>query len=656
MASVAVQPPNGSSSPAENKPVGIIYPPPNIRETVDKAAEFLANKGPELEDRIRENEKHNPKFCFLNPTDPYHAYYQYRLNEVREGKASSKKAAKKESTEEPMEEETAPKEPEPFEFLADMPAVSAQDLDIMKLTAQFAARNGRQFINQLAQRESRNYQFDFLRPSHSYFPYFTELVKQYGKVLVPADDMKQRLQKTVDNRYWLLDRVNERAKWVSWQKAEEKKRRDEEEKERVAYASIDWHDFVVVETVEFTAADEQQDLPPPMSLSELENMTLAQKRANVIADEPEEKPGDAEMDIDDVDMEEESDQEEEEPKAQPAPQQPPQPPANFKVRTDYKPKVLGAVQNKNEPTQICPRCGEAIPVSEMDEHMRIELLDPKWKEQKLAAEAKHKDSNLLQEGTDVAKILKNFSGYRSDIFGQEETEIGKKIHEAEEEAKKRERVTWDGHTASINLATQRAQQQQQNMSIEEQIAQIQREKGFVPDALGPRLPTDTSSPFPYQPSPPQPPPAAAAAAAYSSPAQNMYTPPQPVPVPMPPIHYEARRPDDMSDPDAKRPRVEEAEESQEWVATVTLTIQTPSLPDKPEWQLNGQTITLSGLPLSTLISTVKDRITSQLGMPAGKQKLTTVTNMVLNNSKSLEFYNITDGTHLVLGLKDKGKK
>lgn len=46
----------------------------------------------------------------------------------------------------------------------------------------------------------------------------------------------------------------------------------------VAYASIDWHDFVVVETVEFTAEDEKMNLPPPMSLSELENMSLAQRR------------------------------------------------------------------------------------------------------------------------------------------------------------------------------------------------------------------------------------------------------------------------------------------------------------------------------------------------------------------------------------------
>jgi Surp module len=34
---------------------------------------------------------------------------------------------------------------------------------VVKLTAQFVARNGRQFLTQLMNREQRNFQFDFLR-------------------------------------------------------------------------------------------------------------------------------------------------------------------------------------------------------------------------------------------------------------------------------------------------------------------------------------------------------------------------------------------------------------------------------------------------------------------------------------------------------------
>ena len=92
--------------------------------------------------------------------------------------------------------------------------------------------------------------------------------------------------------------------------------------------------------------------------------------------------------------------------------------------------------------------------------------------------------------------------------------------------------------------------------------------------------------------------------------------------------------------------------------SITLNVVTPNMPEKPEWNLKGDTISIADLLPSTLISTVKDRISSQLGMPAGKQKLTTTTgnNVVLNNSKSLQFYGIMNGNTISLGLKERGKK
>ena len=69
-----------------------------------------------------------------------------------------------------FQEPPPPKEPPAdFEFIADPPSISAFDLDVVKLTAQFVARNGRQFLTNLMNREQRNYQFDFLRPQHSLF-------------------------------------------------------------------------------------------------------------------------------------------------------------------------------------------------------------------------------------------------------------------------------------------------------------------------------------------------------------------------------------------------------------------------------------------------------------------------------------------------------
>lgn len=59
-------------------------------DIVDKTASFVARNGPEFEARIRQNEIGNPKFNFLNFGDPYHAYYQYKVKDFREGRGESR--------------------------------------------------------------------------------------------------------------------------------------------------------------------------------------------------------------------------------------------------------------------------------------------------------------------------------------------------------------------------------------------------------------------------------------------------------------------------------------------------------------------------------------------------------------------------------------
>ena len=108
---------------------------------------------------------------------------------VKQRQSQLLKQAQKEAAEPPP-----PKVPPPdFEFVCDPPSISAFDLDVVKLTAQFVARNGRQFLTSLMQKEQRNFQFDFLRPQHALFQYFTRLLEQYTKVLIPPKDLMQRL-------------------------------------------------------------------------------------------------------------------------------------------------------------------------------------------------------------------------------------------------------------------------------------------------------------------------------------------------------------------------------------------------------------------------------------------------------------------------------
>ncbi|XP_033111721.1 splicing factor 3A subunit 1-like, partial [Anneissia japonica] len=70
-----------------------------------------------------------------------------------------------------------------------------------------------------------------------------------------------------------------------------------------AYAQIDWHDFVVVETVDFQP-DEPGHFPPPVKPSEV--------GARVIAEERYEQFGETLHEEDDVVMDVESEEEEEE--------------------------------------------------------------------------------------------------------------------------------------------------------------------------------------------------------------------------------------------------------------------------------------------------------------------------------------------------------
>ena len=68
------------------------------------------------------------------------------------------------------------------EFSSEPASLSELDVDVIKLTAQFVALNGSGFLTQVHANEGRTALFDFLRPQHGMFEYFTALVEQYSKV------------------------------------------------------------------------------------------------------------------------------------------------------------------------------------------------------------------------------------------------------------------------------------------------------------------------------------------------------------------------------------------------------------------------------------------------------------------------------------------
>ena len=270
-------------------PPGVVLPPKDIRAIVEKTAGYVARNGAVFEERIREKEKHNPKFSFLSRQDAYSPFYLWRLEEVRAGRGTAVSAGRTGETAPAPEPEkpAGPAAPPDFHFSARMPNISAQDLDVVRLTALFVAKNGRSFMTTLSQKETRNYQFDFLRPQHSLYQFFSRLVDQYT-ILLQASSASgekaqrartQELEASAADRFHVLGRAKKRAEWVKYQEEQKAMKEEEAEKEKMEYAQIDWHDFVVVETVLFEEADDQADLPPPPSLNDLQSASLEQKAA-----------------------------------------------------------------------------------------------------------------------------------------------------------------------------------------------------------------------------------------------------------------------------------------------------------------------------------------------------------------------------------------
>ena len=55
-------------------------------EIANKTAAFVARNnesGTRLEERLRQTQKNDARFCFLNPADPFHAYYAFKVQEAK---------------------------------------------------------------------------------------------------------------------------------------------------------------------------------------------------------------------------------------------------------------------------------------------------------------------------------------------------------------------------------------------------------------------------------------------------------------------------------------------------------------------------------------------------------------------------------------------
>ncbi|KAI9506438.1 Pre-mRNA splicing factor PRP21 like protein-domain-containing protein [Coemansia spiralis] len=182
-------------------------------------------------------------------------------------------------------------------------------------------------------------------------------------------------------------------------------------------------------------------------------------------------------------MDVEMDEDVEEIEAEPRPTVPALALGPMKIRKNYVPSLRRGPQAAEVMLQ-CQLCEREIPASEFEEHIRVELIDPKWKEQKLVYERKIRDTNLVQEGIDIARYLKQMASHRADIFGSESKGEQEGLDGAEGQ-----KIMWDGYSSTAGQATRRARE---NMTEEERAIAVRRKKGHLDPrdpslSIGPQL-------------------------------------------------------------------------------------------------------------------------------------------------------------------------
>ena len=509
--------PNNDSkniSKEQNNPLGagisMIYPPPETKKVIDKAATLVAQYGIQVETSMKED----PNFSFINKSDPYYPYYQSKIlqskeelrnnlnkkmeeyyskekndsnNENNENKEFLNKKRKednlvelekeaKELLKEAMQDKIdilrsdknlnnldKISQPVPDKFSVPQPNISGTELDIIKISAQFVAKNGQKFLSDLIRREKDNPQFDFMKPQHTLFGYFTFLVGCYAKILNNKNEIMSKIEKYATNSDEILKSANmhylyekKLSKIPRGKRFSQEDLLTNEEKEKMK--QIDWYDFVLVETIDFSSDEEEKSENSNKEIvgkeniynnnlvirenNEIDNSTIyTNEDNNTITNNEDEKTfytnnNNNNMNINNSGQEIVY--------------------INGKkiiknyVREKKKPILDKGVDDVNEVK--CPLCRLSIKPNKIEEHLKIELLDPKWKSIQEVINKNQEQTNLAGTG-DLLIYLDEFSKSRPDLFG--DVDDIKKLEKKRKEEKEKniDHATFNGYAPTMSRTT-----------------------------------------------------------------------------------------------------------------------------------------------------------------------------------------------------------
>mmetsp|Transcript_1026 Transcript_1026/g.1225 ORF Transcript_1026/g.1225 Transcript_1026/m.1225 type:complete len:413 (+) Transcript_1026:82-1320(+) len=355
-------------------PNSVKIPPVEVKETIDKTVGYVLKNGSSFEERLKNNEGSNEKFTFLKKNDVYNNYYQWKLGNIKNSDVHNGdvKVATGETT--------TVKSPPELYFLTTNPPISSLDLDIIKLTALFVAKNGKKYAERLMThqiQQSNKAQFEFLHEKHSLHLIFQKYVKQYELVLNlyknSEDEQVQKIVERLSHPDQIFESAYRRAYYDKQHKVVLLNEKKIEEQKKLAYTSIDWQDFAIVGQIEFDAVDEVRELAIPLRREDLIYRSLESKQK--------------ELDLAKAKIQPKQEPQETTPeKSENEVVQHPKP-KGMKIKAAGESRLKNKSKSNNQNASHmaghikCPITGKFIPELQFDNHLKVLLRDPRYKEQ-----------------------------------------------------------------------------------------------------------------------------------------------------------------------------------------------------------------------------------------------------------------------------------
>jgi splicing factor 3A subunit 1 len=582
--------------------------------------------------------------------------------------------------------------------------VSSKSAELMRLTAQFTAIKGKSFLTQLARREMGNPDFYFLNALSPHFvQVFSPLLAAYKTILNGEQKAanKAKMEKLMQDHSVLLNQAVHRVTWTRAKEEEKRAKERAEREDKQAFLEIDWQDFVVVETITFedptaeapTPAPDQTPAAAPVSGSTTDATGVPETQATAAGEQAgaagvvagttvvQGDDSDDGMDMDDSDMDDDDDGEE------------------VVIRTDHVPRVVEESQAPGG--DLVTLHGRQVPVDQANEQLRIELIDPKWKQQQKVFQERQKTTPFEAE-RDIAKNIERLAAKRPDVFSNRSDNANGSGSGAPTVSASGEGWAQNQHTAAAEAEKRAAELDRQ------QVRQMVSRAKAANEPSTPDMPPPSTTPTPTQskkrpaaalastPAPPAPvrtpaaipaPPRALQPQAPSMPSMPAGPPPPMPPMPSapmpqaPPMPMGAPPPDAvvapppgvgvvgvaptaippppsasvaLAAPDAKRAKIDAGGDV---AAGLRIIVGVPQDTDNNnnEWKLNGQAVQLIVPEMTLTIRELKELLVQEIGpVPLSRFQLKAPSGF-LKDKKSLADHKLTSGVVLEMKMKTRGR-